>query len=182
MLKLTLLFTVGTLAMAQKYGTPKYGVGRPATAPDIAARDYSISAKGTGLPPGGGSGKEGQELYVKHCSTCHGLKGEGDAEQGNPAIAGGVGTLTSPKPVKTVGSYWPYAPGVFDYIRRAMPYDNPRTLKADEYYAITAYVLSLSGVVKPGERLDATSMPQVKMPNRDGFVPDPRVNGKRPSY
>ena len=76
----------------------------------------------------------------------------------------------------------PYAPGVFDYIRRAMPYDNPRTLKTDEYYAITAYVLSMSGIVKADERLDATSLPLVKMPNRDGFVPDPRTAGKRPAY
>ncbi len=177
MLKFTLLFAVSSLAFAQKYG-----VGRPASSADISARDYSITAKGIGLPSGGGSAKEGQELYVKHCSTCHGLKGEGDAEQGNPAIAGGVGTIASPKPVKTVGSYWPYAPGVFDYIRRAMPYDNPRTLKADEYYAITAYVLSLSGIVKPDERLDAKSLPEVKMPNREGFVPDPRVTGKKPTY
>lgn len=177
MLKPALLLALSSLAFAQKYG-----VGRPASAADIVARDYSITAKGVGLPSGGGSAKEGQELYVKHCSTCHGLKGEGDAEQGNPAIAGGVGTIASPKPVKTVGSYWPYAPGVFDYIRRAMPYDNPRTLKADEYYAITAYVLSLSGIVKPEERLDAKSLPEVKMPNRDGFVADPRVAGKKPVY
>lgn len=177
MLRLLLWMTVASAAMAQRYG-----VGKAATAADIAARDYSVSARGTGLPAGGGSAKEGQELYVKHCSTCHGLKLEGDAEQGNPAIAGGVGTLTSPKPVKTVGSYWPYAPGVFDYIRRAMPYDNPRTLKADEYYAITAYVLFMSGIVRQDERLDATTLPKVKMPNRDGFVADPRVAGKRPTY
>lgn len=177
MLKLTLLLALTSCAFGQKYG-----VGKPASAADVAARDYSITAKGVGLPAGGGSAKEGQELYVKHCSTCHGLKGEGDAEQGNPAIAGGVGTIASPKPVKTVGSYWPFAPGVFDYIRRAMPYDNPRTLKADEYYAITAYVLSLSGIVRPDERLDAKSLPEVKMPNRDGFVADPRVAGKKPVY
>ena len=175
--KVLLLTAITSLAWAQKYGT-----GRSATSAEIGARDYSISAKGAGLPPGGGSAKEGQELYVKHCSTCHGLKLEGDAEQGNPAIAGGVGTLTSPKPVKTVGSYWPYASGVLDYIRRAMPYDNPRTLKPDEYYAITAYVLFMSGIVRQDERLDATTLPQVKMPNRDGFVPDPRVAGKRSTY
>ena len=92
MLRSLLFLVLVPLAFSQKYG-----VGRPATAPDIAARDYSISAKGVGLPSGGGSAKDGQELYVKHCSTCHGLKGEGDAEQGNPMIAGGVGTLTSAK-------------------------------------------------------------------------------------
>jgi len=178
MLKVGLLMAICVSAVWAQ----KYGVGKPATPAEIAARDYSISAKGVGLPAGGGSAKEGQALYVTHCSTCHGLKLEGDAEQGNPSLAGGVGTLTSAKPVKTVGSYWPYAPGVFDYIRRAMPYDNPRTLKADEYYAITAYVLSVSGIVKTDERLDATTLPQVKMPNRDGFVPDPRVAGKRPTY
>jgi mono/diheme cytochrome c family protein len=174
---LRLFFLMASVVYAQKYG-----VGRPAAAPDIAAKNYSVSARGEGLPPGGGSAKEGEELYVKHCSTCHGPKLQGDGEQGYPAIAGGIGTLASPKPVKTVGSYWPYATGVFDYVRRAMPYDNPRTLKPDEYYAVTAYVLFVNGIVKQNERLDATSLPQVKMPNRDGFFIDPRVTGKRPAY
>lgn len=177
MSRIFLLLACASLALAQKYG-----VGKPATPADIAARDFSISARGVGLPAGGGSAKEGQELYVKHCSTCHGLKLEGDGEQGYPAIAGGTGTLASKKPVRTVGSYWPYAPGVFDYIRRAMPYDNPRTLKTDEYYAITAYVLFVNGIVRQDERLDEKTLPAVKMPNRDGFFPDPRAPGKTPKY
>ena len=174
---LRLLFFVASLAYAQKYG-----VGRPAAAPDIAAKNYSVSVKGEGLPPGGGTAAEGEPLYGKHCSTCHGPKLQGDGEQGYPAIAGGIGTLASPKPVKTVGSYWPYATGVFDYIRRAMPYDHPRTLTTDEYYAVTAYVLSVNGIVKQDERLDAVSLPKVNMPNRDGFFVDPRVSGKKPTY
>lgn len=172
-----LLFALVGMAWAQKYGT-----GRAATPAEIAARDYSVSARGAGLPAGGGTAKEGQALYEKHCATCHGPEMKGDGEQGYPALAGGVGTLGSAKPVRTVGSYWPYAAGVFDYVRRAMPYDNPHSLKVDEYYAITAYVLFVNGIVKQDERLDAKTLPAVKMPNRDGFFPDPRVSGKSPKY
>jgi cytochrome c len=97
----------------------------------------------------------------------------GQGGVGDPLV-GGAGTLASAKPVKTVGSYWPYATTLFDYIHRAMPYDHPESLSADEVYAVTAFVLNLNGIVPENARLDAHSLPKVRMPNRDGFVPDPR--------
>ncbi|USB88216.1 cytochrome c, partial [Burkholderia cenocepacia] len=105
------------------------------------------------------------------CAMCHGVGGEGGV--GDPLV-GGAGSLTSAKPKKTVGSYWPYATTLFDYIRRAMPYNAPQSLSADDVYAVTAYVLHLSGIVSSDARLDARTLPRVRMPNRDGFVPDPR--------
>jgi cytochrome c len=95
------------------------------------------------------------------------------------ALVGGQGTLKSPKPLKTVGSYWPYATTVFDYINRAMPFDKPGTLGADQTYAITAYVLFLNGIVKEDVVLDAEALPKIRMPNRDGFVKDPRPDVKK---
>lgn len=109
--------------------------------------------------------------FAAKCAACHGAKGEGGI--GDP-LAGGIGTLTGAKPKKTVGSYWPYATTLFDYIRRAMPYNAPQSLSADEVYAVSAYVLNLNGIVPGDARLDAKSLPKVKMPNRDGFVGDPR--------
>jgi len=92
---------------------------------------------------------------------------------------GGVGSLATSKPVKTIGSYWPYATTLFDYIRRAMPYDQPRTLSNDEVYSVAAFLLSLDGIVKENEELNAKTLPQIKMPNRDGFVPDARPDVKK---
>jgi mono/diheme cytochrome c family protein len=150
----------------------KHNLGRVPTPEELQARDISVFPTGAGLPPGEGSAKEGRNIYVARCASCHGERGEGRGA--NPPIAGGLGTLKSEAPRATVGSYWPYATTAWDYINRAMPYQEPGSLSADEVYSVTAYVLYLDGIVSEGEVLNAKSLPKIKMPNRDGFVPDPR--------
>jgi cytochrome c len=128
------------------------------------------------LPFGHGTAKEGRSIYALHCAACHGEKGEGVGSY--PPVAGGAGTLKGNNPVTTVGSYWPYATTVWDYINRAMPPQNPGSLRADEVYSSTAFILFLNGIVKDDELIDAKSLPKVKMPNREGFIPDPRPDTK----
>ena len=142
-------------------------LGREVKPEEIAAWDISIPPDGSGLPPGSGTAAEGGVVYNAKCAGCHGVKGIG-----GPAdpLVGGIGTLASKKPVKTVGSYWPYATTLFDYIRRAMPYNAPQSLSNDEVYAVSAYLLFLNGIIDPEVRMDAKTLPQVNMPNRDGFV------------
>ena len=171
-LPLVLVVCVG--AAERKYGS----LGKVATAEQVAARNLTIAPNGTGLPAGSGTAKAGKEIYEAQCKECHGPKLEGNPEKGYPALAGGTGTLATAKPKKTVGSYWPHAPGVWDYIRRSMPYETPRTLTADEVYAVTAYVLFVNEIVKEDEALTEKTLPLVKMPNRDGFVPDGRTPAK----
>lgn len=148
---------------------PPYGLGTSPTAAQIAAWDIDVRADGKGLPPGQGSVEEGAALFAQACQGCHGAAGEG-----GPAdrLAGGQGTLASAHPVKTVGSYWPYATTLFDYIRRAMPYGQPQSLKPAQVYALVAYLLKLNGIVPAGTVLDAASLPRVQMPNRHGFIPE----------
>jgi cytochrome c len=143
------------------------GVGRPASPADIAGWDIDVRADGAGLPPGQGSVDQGRSLYASACAGCHGAKGEGGPMD---ALAGGKGSLATAKPVRTVGSYWPYATTLFDYIRRAMPYDAPQSLKPDQVYALCAYVLFLNEIVPPDTFLDAATLPRVRMPNREGFI------------
>jgi len=162
-----LLLTAAAAALAQS----PYSVGRPPTPDELARWDISIRPDGKGLPAGQGSVSAGREIYANRCARCHGTSGQGGDSL---PLAGGQGTLNSPKPLKTVSSYWPYATTVFDYVRRAMPFDNPGTLSNDQVYSVTAYVLYLGGVVPVNTVLDARSLPKVRMPNRDGFVPDPR--------
>jgi cytochrome c len=141
--------------------------GAPADPARIKAWDISILPDGTNLPPGHGSVSEGAETYAAKCQACHGVDG-----QGQPAdrLTGGVGTLTSAHPVRTVASYWPYATTLFDYIRRAMPVTHPHSLSDHEAYGLVAYLLSVDGIVKKDAVLDAKSLPRIKMPNRDGFI------------
>jgi len=145
----------------------RYGFGRPATPQEIAGWNIDVSPSGAGLPPGRGDVKEGEAIYAAKCAACHGLHGEGKPM---PRLAGGLGTLRDKKPVKTVGSYWPYATTLFDYVRRAMPLDAPQSLTPDEVYAVSAYVLFLNGIVPQDATLDADTLAKIKMPNRDGFV------------
>jgi mono/diheme cytochrome c family protein len=154
----------------------KLGVGRAATAGEIAARDITVLPSGVGLPHGHGTARQGRALLATRCAVCHGARGEGQGDY--PPLAGGRGSLTTDKPLPTVGAYWPYATTVWDYIRRGMPYDHPGTLSADEVYALTAFVLRLSDIVGEDQSLDERTLPQVKMPNRDGFVDDPRPDVK----
>jgi len=141
--------------------------GSPVSAAEVARWDISIPPSGAGLPAGSGSVKQGEAVYAANCQACHGAKGVG-----KPAdrLVGGIGSLATGKPLRTVGSYWPYATTLFDYTRRAMPTTNPLSLSDDEVYAVTAYVLYLNGIIGESAVMNAQTLPQVKMPNRDGFV------------
>ena len=146
--------------------------GQPIAPADIAPWDISIGPDGAGLPAGRGSAKQGEAVYAAKCRACHGENGVG---RPNDALVGGAGTITSEQPaVKTVGSYWPYATTLFDFIRRAMPWNETKSLSNDEVYALSAYILQLNGIIGADDVLDAQSLPKVKMPNGDGFVPFPR--------
>jgi cytochrome c553 len=142
-------------------------LGRFATPNEISGWDIDVRPDGRGLPPGQGDATTGQWAYAQWCSGCHGEHGSGGS---GPALAGGVGSLATLHPIKTVGSYWPYSTTLFDYVRRTMPLYAPQSLKADELYSITAYVLVLNGLMPPEMILDATTLPRVSMPNRYGFV------------
>ena len=148
-------------------------LGRAATAAEIAAADISIAPSGAGLPPGQGSVKAGAAVYAAKCESCHGPKGAGKPAD---ALVGGTGTLAQANAVRTVGSYWPYATTLFDYIRRAMPTTAPLSLTNEEVYAVSAYVLHLNGLVAGDAVMNAQTLPQVRMPNREGFVD---YSGKR---
>jgi cytochrome c5 len=144
-------------------------LGKPISPQDLASWDISIGPDGTGLPPGSGTAKQGEEVFAAKCQACHGAKGGG---QPNDRLTGGQGTLAGDKPaIKTVGSYWPYATTLFDYVRRAMPYVESKSLSNDEVYAVAAYILNLNGVIGDTEAINAQTLPKVKMPNRDGFIP-----------
>ena len=146
------------------------GLGQPATDAEVTAWNISIGPDGAGLPPGSGTAKDGAAVYEAKCLSCHGKGGASGEGLADPLV-GGIGSLTSGQPVKTVGSYWPYATTLFDYIRRAMPYDAPLSLTDDEVYAVSAYVLWLNdGIVAEDEVLNAGTLPAIKMPNSDGFI------------
>ena len=143
-------------------------LGQTPTPEQVRAWDIDVRADGAGLPAGSGSVAQGQAIYQARCLACHGEKGE----QGTgPRLAGGQGTLATKSPVLTVGSYWPYATTLYDYIHRAMPLDSPQSLTPNEVYAVTAYTLHLNGIVKADAVLDAQSLAAIRMPNRDGFRP-----------
>jgi S-disulfanyl-L-cysteine oxidoreductase SoxD len=142
-------------------------LGRVATSQEIAARDISIPPSGAGLPAGSGTAKQGEAVYVAQCQACHGPKGVG--KPADPLV-GGIGSLVTANPVRTVGSFWPYATTLFDYTRRAMPATKPLSLSSDEVYAVTAYLLYLNGLIAENAEMNAKTLPQVKMPNRDGFI------------
>jgi len=148
---------------------PKYGFGKPATRAEIAGWDIDVRPDGAGLPKGRGSVAQGQAIYDEKCASCHGTFGESNSYM---AIAGGVGSLATDQPVRTTGSKLNYATTLWDYINRAMPFQAPQTLRPDEVYALTAYVLHLNDIVPADTVLDQTSLPKLKMPNRDGFTTD----------
>jgi cytochrome c len=160
--------------MAKDAGT--YGLGRAATETDIAVWDIDVRFDGAGLPAGNGNVAQGEMLFDAKCSACHGDFGQGEGRW--PPLAGGNDTLrhqgADGRPEKTVGSYWPYVPPLFDYIRRAMPYAAPKTLTDEETYALVAYVLRLNEIVGDNFTANAQSLPQIVMPNRDNFFFDPR--------
>ncbi|MCJ1901987.1 MULTISPECIES: cytochrome c [Paracoccus] len=159
-------------------GTPgleaDFGIGRPATAEEIAAIDIDATPDGQGLPDGRGSYAEGKALYDERCVACHGENLEGIPETGGPALIGGRDTLAGDKPLKTVESYLAHASTLYDYIHRAMPMDAPGSLTPDQVYAISAYILGRAGILDETAVLDRETLPQVRMPNAEGFTADPR--------
>ena len=147
--------------------------GRPATPREIVLWDIDVRPDGKGLPPGSGTVARGKDVFAENCAACHGDNGVGGIKD---RLAGGQGTLASATPVKTVGSFWPYATTLFDYIHRAMPYQAPGSLSVDDTYAVAAYILSLNGILPPEGQLDNHSLPGIRMPNRDGFIPEPEFS------
>jgi S-disulfanyl-L-cysteine oxidoreductase SoxD len=173
------VFVVAALAcMTVARAQGPYGIGRAATPAEIAGWNIDIGRDGNGLPSGSGTVSHGREVFAQQCAACHGEKGEGGV---GDQLAGGQGTLGTPKPVRTVGSYWPYAPTLFDYIRRAMPQNAPESLSNEDVYAVSAYILNLNGLLPADATLDAKMLAAIKMPNRDKFVGDTRPDVKNPA-
>jgi mono/diheme cytochrome c family protein len=168
--KLQLFCTVVVLAFcasAVLRAAQSPNLGHPLTPEEIKKVDITVVPDGRGLPAGSGSVSSGAAVYAKYCQSCHGEKGAGKPQD---QLTGGLGTLATQKPIKTPASYWPVATTLFDYIRRAMPITSPQSLSNDEVYAVTAYILSIDGIVPGDAVLDAKTLPRVKMPNKDGFV------------
>lgn len=157
------LVCFGAIAMADD--NPRLGV--PVDEAAVAANDFTVMPNGNGLPAGSGDARQGEKIYARDCLACHGVKGQ---EGINDVLVGGHGTIASALPNRTVGSYWPYATTLFDYIRRAMPYPAPGSLTDSEVYALTAYILFLNGIVAEQDVMTAETLPDVRMPNRDNFV------------
>jgi S-disulfanyl-L-cysteine oxidoreductase SoxD len=149
----------------------RYGIGRTGTPAEIAGWNIDIGSEGSGLPLGTGTVSHGRDVFAQQCAACHGDKGEGGV---GDRLVGGQGTLATSNPVRTVGSYWPFATTLFDYVRRAMPQNAPESLSNDDVYAVSAYIFNLNGLLPVDATLDAKSLPSVKMPNRKMFVDDPR--------
>jgi S-disulfanyl-L-cysteine oxidoreductase SoxD len=162
--------SVAMLAFAAQ-AEERFHIGRAATPAEIKGWDIDIGHDGSNLPPGSGSVDRGRVVFAEQCATCHGTDGQGGI---GDRLVGGQGTLASAKPVRTVGSYWPYAPTLFDYVRRAMPQNAPQSLSDEDVYAVSAYILHLNGLVPQDAVLDAKALAAIKMPNRDRFVSDPR--------
>lgn len=153
---------------------PTASFGKPIADAELAAWNIDISTPdGTGLPAGKGSVAEGKKIYAEKCVACHGEAGKGGSQYPGK-LFGGIGSFKTKARVVTTGSMYPYAPILFDYLRRSMPMDSPQSLTDNEAYALTAYIYSLSGLVKEGATLDAKSLAAIKMPNRDGFIRDDR--------
>jgi len=175
----SVIIVVGALVLALGSGWPgwsgedpgAYGVGRPATDEDIRAWNIDVSPTGEGLPPGQGTVKQGAQVYASKCASCHGPTG---VEGPKDTLVGGQNTLTAPKPIRTIGSYWPYATTLYDYVHRAMPFNSPQSLTPDDTYAVIAWLLFQNHIITEDTVIDAQTLPKVQMPNRNGFIPDPR--------
>ncbi len=159
-------------AGAASAGDKHLGLGRPALPEEIKAWDIDVRPDGQGLPPGKGTVEQGEKLFLDRCATCHGEFGEGAGRW--PALAGGMGSLKSDRPEKTVGSFWPYISTVFDYIHRAMPFGDAQSLTADETYALVAFLLNMSDVVPRDFELSDKTFASTHLPNESGFYPDDR--------
>lgn len=165
------------LTREMKPAKPQIALGKPVSEVDIAPWNIDVQTPtGVGLPPGRGTVAQGKAVYEARCASCHGADAKGGPQYGT--MVGGIGSFTTDKRVLTPGSMYPYAPILFDYIRRAMPMDRPQSLTPDEVYAVSAYLLYLNGLVPADAVMDANSLPQVQMPNRNGFIADDRPDTK----
>jgi S-disulfanyl-L-cysteine oxidoreductase SoxD len=161
-------FLAAALALGSNALAESPNLGRVATPAELAPWDISIGPDGVGLPPGNGTAKQGEAVYAAKCLACHGEKAAGKP---NDALVGGRGTLAGDQaPIKTVGSFWPHATTLFDYVRRAMPLNESKSLTNDEVYAVAAYILHLNGIIGENDTINAQTMPKVRLPNRDGFL------------
>jgi len=157
--------------VAAPHSTTGYGLGHAPTDQEVQHWDIDVSPTGDGLPSGQGTVNHGAAVFAEKCASCHGASGqEGPMDR----LVGGEGTLDTQQPSKTIGSYWPYATTLYDYIHRAMPFNAPQSLTNDEVYAVVAWLLNQNGIIPTDMVLDAKTLPTVDMPNRNGFVPDPR--------
>jgi cytochrome c len=177
-LHIAVLAVLALATVTRAQAQSPYGIGRPATPAEIAGWNIDIDRDGNNLPPGVGSVRSGRKVFDQQCAGCHGAKGEGGV---GDRLVGGQGTLATSKPIRTVGSYWPYAPTLFDYIRRAMPQNAPQSLSNEDVYAVAAYILNLNGLLPAHATLDAKKLSSIKMPNRSMFVGDPRPDVKNPA-
>jgi cytochrome c len=188
-LTILMLTTIGTVLSTAQSPPPRFGLGQPASADLIAAWDIAVMPDGKGLPPGKGTPAEGATIYAAQCAACHGANGEG----------GVADVLVGPEPKGfapfgpqyekfrgdakdvpfTIGNYWPYATTIFDYIRRAMPPNAAGSLKADQVYSLTAFLLAKNGIIAENSVIDAKTLPAVMMPARNRFVPDDRAGGAK---
>lgn len=160
--------------MADTFGWPaSFGLGRLASAAEIAAMDIDVRPDGVGLPPGDGNALAGKTVYMTKCVACHGT----ETTPGDEKLLGPVLISNNPGKIKTIGNYWPYATTLFDYVRRAMPYNEPGTLSNEEVYQVTAFLLSANKVIKEQEVLNAQTLPRIKMPAQQRFIPDDRRGG-----
>lgn len=178
---LTIILGAGILWAAdandRQERTHGYGLGRAATDQEIRAWNIDVAPTGEGLPAGQGTAKQGAALFAARCAACHGPTGqEGPMDR----LVGGVGTLASQHPIKTIGSYWPYATTLYDYVHRAMPFPAPQSLSPDEVYSVVAWLLYQNGIIAEDTVVDAHSLPGISMPNRQGFLPDPRPDVPKP--
>ena len=170
---LVVVVTTATAVPALAGEGGHFGLGRAATPDEISAWDIDIRPDGAGLPEGRGTVAQGEEIFTEQCAVCHGDFGEGTGRW--PVLAGGQGTLTHERPEKTIGSYWPYLSTVYDYVRRAMPYGNARSMTDDEVYALTAYLLYLNDIVTDEEfELSRENFTEIHLPNEANFIEDGR--------
>jgi S-disulfanyl-L-cysteine oxidoreductase SoxD len=163
--------SITTFVLALSFGSSAAfaqapNLGKPIDPAEITAWDISILPDGTGLPPGSGTPAQGAPIYAQKCAMCHGIDGKGGV---NAAVVGG-GPIKDMESAKTIANFWPYATTLFDFTRRAMPWQQPKTLTNDEVYALTAYILALNKLIGGNDEMNAKTLPKVKMPNRDGFI------------
>jgi S-disulfanyl-L-cysteine oxidoreductase SoxD len=163
--------SITTFVLALSFGSSAAfaqapNLGKPIDPAEITAWDISILPDGTGLPPGSGTPAQGAPIYAQKCAMCHGIDGKGGV---NAAVVGG-GPIKDMESAKTIANFWPYATTIFDFTRRAMPWQQPKTLTNDEVYALTAYILALNKLIGENDEMNAKTLPKVKMPNRDGFI------------